>query len=120
MRKALAAAALGAAIVVGAPAVNADTPSATPTATQTVTRTETETRNVPVKDNTGLWGLTGLLGLAGLAGLRKPRHEVHGATPVHTTPVRHETTTVRTDTVRHDADAVRRDVNDVKNNDGRI
>ena len=69
MRKALAATALTAGLVI-APAIGS------------VHAQETEATDDDDSDNTGLWGLAGLLGLAGLAGLKR----------------RNEPTTVRRDT----------------------
>lgn len=101
MRKTLAAAALGAAIVFGGPqlahaetatpapvatATETATATATPTVQETVTTTEHTNTTVTEHDKTGLWGLLGLAGLAGL--LRKPKKEHHVET-------RHTATTVR-------------------------
>lgn len=95
MRKTLAAAALGGALVLGAPQIaNAETATPEPTATAT----EHTTTTVEHKDRTGWWGLLGLAGLAGLAGLKK-KPEQHVVRERRTEPVR--TTPVHTE--RHDA-----------------
>lgn len=137
MRKSLSAAALGATLLLGGPALAAEaapSTSATPVATATATATESatstatatestteqttvnNTTTVTKHDRTGLWGLLGLLGLGGLLGGRKrrePEHHVERRTTVaptqraETRHVDHVDNPVRTTDVHADADDVR-------------
>ena len=83
MRKAIAAAMLGTALV-GVPAVQTVSATSPP---NTIPATATDdVDDDDDGDNTGLWGLLGLVGLVGLAGLARRRSAYVASTPITPAP----------------------------------